>query len=156
MICRVPDQFLSMRRRKNQQASTTYIQSTQTVDKFFTCKVIKAFPSRPPIFFISSESSLSCSSHAKASASHSNFRLRAFIPILTMASRGVRIICNARRTSLQRLKDETRRGWRTWKSINAIMVGGRAATLLGKSNERRRGGACRKAGKSARMVKIWN
>jgi hypothetical protein len=39
--------------------------------------------------------------------------------------------------------------------MNAIMVGGRAATLFGKSNERRRGGACKNAGKRARMVNMW-
>jgi hypothetical protein len=58
----------------------------------------------------------------------------AFIPMLTTASRGVRII---------------------WKSRKATMVGGWAAISLEKSNERRTGGACRKAGNRARMVKMW-
>ena len=43
---------------------------------------------------------------------------------------------------------------RTWYSKNAMIVGGRAATSAGKSNARRSGGAWRKAGKSARIVKM--
>lgn len=45
---------------------------------------------------------------------------------------------------------------RTWKIKNAIIVGGLAATLAGKSKERRTGGACKKAGNSARIVNIWS
>ena len=37
-----------------------------------------------------------------------------------------------------------------------MMGGGWDATDSGKPKERRRGGALRKAGKSARMVKRWN
>ena len=42
---------------------------------------------------------------------------------------------------------------RAWNSKNAMIVGGCAATSFEKSNERRSGGACMKAGKSARIVK---
>lgn len=42
----------------------------------------------------------------------------------------------------------------TWNSKKAIIVGGLAATEGGKSKERRTGGACRNAGKSARMEKM--
>jgi hypothetical protein len=38
--------------------------------------------------------------------------------------------------------------------MKAMMVGGRAATLLGKSNDRRTGGAWRNAGKTARTLKM--
>lgn len=41
----------------------------------------------------------------------------------------------------------------TWKRRKAMIVGGWAATSLEKSNARRKGGACMKAGKSARIVK---
>ena len=37
-----------------------------------------------------------------------------------------------------------------------MIGGGRAATDSGKPKERRSGGALRKAGKSARMVKMWS
>lgn len=46
--------------------------------------------------------------------------------------------------------------WRTWKRMKAMSVGGWAATCFGKPNERRKGGAWRNAGKSARMVKMCN
>jgi hypothetical protein len=42
----------------------------------------------------------------------------------------------------------------TWNSIKAMIVGGRAATLFEKLNERSKGGACRNAGKKARIVKM--
>jgi hypothetical protein len=42
----------------------------------------------------------------------------------------------------------------TWNRRKATIVGGWAEMALEKSKERRRGGAWRKAGKSARMVKI--
>ena len=44
----------------------------------------------------------------------------------------------------------------TWKRRKAMIVGDWAATSLGKSNARRKGGACMKAGNKARMVKMWN
>lgn len=44
----------------------------------------------------------------------------------------------------------------TWKRRKARIVGGLAATSLGKSKARRKGGACMKAGNKARMVKMWN
>ena len=52
--------------------------------------------------------------------------------------------------------NERRDEIRTWKIKNAIIVGGLAATLAGKSKERRTGGACKKAGNRAKMVKTWS
>ena len=42
-----------------------------------------------------------------------------------------------------------------WKRRKAMIGGGLAATSAGKPNERRRGGAWRKAGNRARMEKMW-
>ena len=42
---------------------------------------------------------------------------------------------------------------RTWNSKKAMIVGGVAATEGGKSKERRTGGECKKAGKSAKIAK---
>lgn len=41
----------------------------------------------------------------------------------------------------------------TWNSKNAIIVGGCADTSFGKPKERSMGGACKNAGKRARIVK---
>ena len=93
-------------------------------------------------------------SHAKASASHSNLRLRAFIPMPTnmllreWGSSKVLIIMISFKWGGRKCNASA------WNNMKAMIVGGGAATLLGKSNERSTGGACMKAGKRARMEKI--
>jgi hypothetical protein len=131
MIGRIPvKQFTNIDRQFRNASGKTHSQSTQTVDKFFTCRLINARPSRSPMSCISFAFSLCCNSHANRSASYSNRRLMAFIPIETTDSIGIRII---------------------WKRRKATMVGGCAETAFEKSNARRKGGACRKAGKRARI-----
>ena len=138
VVCRVPFPKPTSQLTKNEKLlkkeTSTHIQSTQTVERFFTCKAIRALPNLSPMSFIFSSPSLSCSSTANRSASHSKCLLIAFMMMFTTASRGVSII---------------------WNKRKATMVGGWAEISLEKPKDRRRGGAWRKAGKRARMVKIW-
>jgi len=79
---------------REKQGVSTHSQSTQTVLRFLTWIVISALPKRSPMSETEPAfpSSFSCNSHAKASASHSNLREMAFMPIPTNVSNGARII----------------------------------------------------------------